>query len=72
VKDWRRFHRFDPWTQEAERRAKARAEETMKMRASRKAQAFAHTDPEVKRRREAHATQTARAKKRPVTLPKIW
>ena len=67
-----RFHCFDPYTQDKERRAKARAEEAIARREQLKSAAFAHTDPEVKRRREVHANQTARAKSVPVTLSKVW
>jgi len=67
-----RFHNFDPYTEEAERAAKARAEEAKARRAQLKSAAFAHTDPEVKRRRDVHTNQTARAKSVPVTLSKVW
>jgi hypothetical protein len=67
-----RFHCFDPYTQDKERRAKARAEEAIARRAMLKSAAFGHTDPEVKRRRQVHANQTKRARSVPVTLPKVW
>lgn len=67
---WRRFHRFDPYTAEAERRAQERAKETRSMREQGMSAAF--VDPDVKRAREVHANQTKRAKSIPVTLPKVW
>ena len=66
-----KFHRFDPYTPEAERRAKARAEGVKERSAQLKSAAFAHQDPDIKRRREVRTNQTVRAKV-PVTLPKVW
>ena len=68
--DWRRYHRFDPYTEEAERRALARAQEARARREQLKSAAF--VDPEVKQRREVRTNQTVRAKSRPVSLPKAW
>jgi hypothetical protein len=67
-----RFRQFDPYTQDQERAAKARAQEAIERRQQLKSFAFAHTDPETKRRREVHANQTKRARSVPVTLPKVW
>jgi len=67
-----RFHHFDPYAKDKERQAKARAQEAIERRAQLKSAAFAHTDPELKRRRDVHTNQTARAKARPVSLPKVW
>jgi hypothetical protein len=64
--------RFDPYAQDKERAAKARAKEAVERRQQLKSAAFAHTDPDVKRRMEVHANQTKRARSVPVTLPKVW
>jgi hypothetical protein len=69
---WRRFHHFDPYEPEKERRSEARAKETKWAREQLKSGVFAHKDPEVEQRRYVRANQTVRAKSRPVSLPKIW